>query len=121
MPERSNTIIPRGQKPRGKTARLEALRKLSRPQLYILTEIIARCPRFWRKAMTSVFDDLATRENVLRAFPSVPYADVMGALFALHEAFSADEEAMQRMLREEVFSAYEDSLSHATGYLFEKQ
>ena len=120
MPERSNTIIPRGQKPRGKPARLEALRKLSRPQLYILTEIIARCPRFWRKAMTSVFDDLATRENVLRAFPTVPYADVMGALFALHEAFANDTDAMQLLVREEIFAVYEESRSHATGYLFEK-
>ena len=120
MPERSNTIIPRGQKPRGKPARLEALRKLSRPQLYILTEIIARCPRFWRKALTHVFDDLATRENVLRAFPTVPYADVMGALFALHEAFANDTDAMQLLVREEIFAVYEESRSHATGYLFEK-
>ena len=69
-----------------RTWRIDALRKLSRPQLYILTEVIARCPTFWRKALTHVFEDVGIRESMLRAFPTVPYADVMGALFALDMA-----------------------------------
>ena len=101
--------------------RVDALRKLSRPQLYLLAEVVTRCPTFWRKALTHVFDDVGTRESMLRAFPTVPYADVMGALFALHEAFANDADAMQRLVREEIFAVYDESRSHATGYLFEKQ
>lgn len=58
---------------------------------------------------------------MLRAFPTVPYADVMGALFDLHEAFANDIDAMQLLVREEIFAAYDESRNHATGYLFEKQ
>ena len=99
--------------------RRELLARLTRPQLYLLTEIIKRC-RNWRKVTTDIFINLAVREDALRKFPTVPYADLMGALCALHDVFEGEACALRTLRREEIFEAYENARTHATGYLFEK-
>lgn len=106
-------------KPCAGARRRELLARLNRPQLYLLTEIIKRC-RNWRQVTTEIFTNLAVREDALRKFPTVPYADLMGALCALHDVFEGEESALRNLRREEIFEAYENARSHATGYLFEK-
>lgn len=87
----------------GRAFRRAALRKLSRPQLYVLSEIVKRCPRDWRVSLANFFSRFDVREKVLIKFPTVPTADVFDAVDALHAAFENDLVHIQQM-REENFS-----------------
>lgn len=104
----------------GRAFRRAALRKLSRPQLYVLSEIVKRCPRDWRVSLANFFSRFDVREKVLIKFPTVPTADVFDAVDALHAAFETDLEQIRRLQDVEVATAYAESCEHATGFLFEK-
>lgn len=103
----------------GRSFRRAALRKLKRQQLYLLSEIVKRCPH-WKVSLANFFSRFDVREKVLSKFPTVPTADVFDAVDALHAAFENDLEQIRRLQDADVAAVYTESCEHATGFLFEK-